>query len=99
MSPRSAAPDPEAKAGSRADFLYADLLELNRLDVLEEAKPASKEHRHDVDPQFVDQPGAQQRLHDADAADHLDGVAAGRALRLVYGRRQIAAREGEGQPL
>jgi hypothetical protein len=58
---------PEAEARPHANFQRVDLLEPNTLEagIVKETAPGAEEHRHDVDPELVDELRIQQLLGDA----------------------------------
>jgi hypothetical protein len=55
---------PESEARPRVNLQRVDLLEPNTLEagVVKETAPSTKEHRHDVDPELVDELRIQQLL-------------------------------------
>lgn len=67
---------PESEARPRANLQRVDLLEPNTLEasVVKETAPGTKEHRHDVDPELVDELRIQQLLGDAGPAHHLTAL-------------------------
>ena len=65
--------------------LASDQFELNRWQAVEESSSAADDHRPDHEPEFVDNVGGEQRLHDRDTSVGPD-VAAGLLLGPLFSR-------------
>jgi len=81
----------EPQAGPRADLDDVDLLQpdAGERGVVEQPQPGAEQHRHHIDPDLVDEPGAQQladRLRPADQS--------GRVLPGRYGPRPLISADG-----